>query len=256
MNVHDQFTDDLSLYALGALDGEERLALEKHLEECPDCRREVEQLRGDLALLAFSVSGPQPPPRSRERLMEAISREPRRAAVLPGRRKIRLHIFEWAAAAAAVLIIVLLLHENSHLRHRLDSLAADLTGQQQQLHQARALIASISSDEAAHFTLVEGKTMSQPEAKAIYSRRSGTLLFMASDMPQLPAQKTYELWLIPTTGAAIPAGLFTADQHGSATVINPPLPPGVVAKTFAITIEPKSGSPAPTSTPIMVGTPG
>ena len=28
MNVHEQFADDLSLYALGALDGAERLAVE------------------------------------------------------------------------------------------------------------------------------------------------------------------------------------------------------------------------------------
>jgi hypothetical protein len=43
------------------------------------------------------------------------------------------------------------------------------------------------------------------------------------------------------------------DAHGSATVLNPPLPPGVEAKAFAITVEPEAGSAAPTSTPIMLG---
>ncbi len=79
MNVHEQFADDLSLYALGALDGAERLAVEKHLQECSACRRELEQLRGDLALMALSASGPKPPSRSRDRLMAAIAKEPRRA---------------------------------------------------------------------------------------------------------------------------------------------------------------------------------
>jgi hypothetical protein len=35
MNVHEQFADDLSLYALGGLLGEDRVALEKHLEGVP-----------------------------------------------------------------------------------------------------------------------------------------------------------------------------------------------------------------------------
>jgi len=81
-------------------------------------------------------------------------------------------------------------------------------------------------------------------------------VFLASNLPELPPQKTYELWLIPTNGAPIPAGLFRPDAHGSAAVVKPPLPSGVEAKTFAITVEPGSGSAAPTSTPVMVGITG
>ena len=61
MSSHEQFADDLALHALGTLQGEERLALEKHLESCADCRRELDLLRGDMSLLALSVSGPKPP---------------------------------------------------------------------------------------------------------------------------------------------------------------------------------------------------
>ena len=52
MSVHEQYAEDLALYALGALD--EKAALEKHLAECASCRRELEQLRGDAALLALT----------------------------------------------------------------------------------------------------------------------------------------------------------------------------------------------------------
>ena len=79
MSVHEQIVENLPLYALGELEGEERLSLEQHLQGCADCRKELEQLRGDLALLAFSVNGPEPPLRSRARLMNAIAKEPRRA---------------------------------------------------------------------------------------------------------------------------------------------------------------------------------
>jgi len=102
-------------------------------------------------------------------------------------------------------------------------------------------------------TLVAAKTPPQPQGKAIYVRDRASLIFLASNLQALPAQKAYELWLIPTSGAPIPAGVFKPDAHGSATVINPPLPPGVQAKGFAITVEPESGSAAPTLPIVMIG---
>ena len=63
MSVHEQFADDLGLYALGVLGDQERAALENHLKQCADCQRELEQLQGDMALLALSASGPKPPRR-------------------------------------------------------------------------------------------------------------------------------------------------------------------------------------------------
>jgi anti-sigma-K factor RskA len=253
MSVHEQFADDLSQYALGALQGEELLAVENHLKDCPDCRRELAQLQGDMALLALSASGPKPPLRSRERLMVAIAKEPRRIPVRLVRRRPWWIALEWAAAAGAVAMILLLLRQNTDLRQRVAALDANSAGQQRQLLQAKELIATLTSADAAHFTLVASKTPPQPQGKAIYLRSTSTLVFLASNMPELPPQKTYELWLIPTSGAPIPAGLFRPDTHGSAALIKPPLPSGVEAKTFAITVEPGAGSPAPTSTPIMVG---
>ena len=50
------------------------------------------------------------------------------------------------------------------------------------------------------------------------------------------------MWLIPASGAPIPAGLFKPDAKGGATVVNPPLPEGVEAKNFAVTLEDESGS--------------
>jgi len=150
-------------------------------------------------------------------------------------------------------VILLLLRQNTDLRQRVAALEANSAGQHERLLQAKELIATLTSVDAVHFTLVAGKTPPQPQGKAIYVRSTSTLVFLASNMPELPPQKTYELWLIPTSGAPIPAGLFRPDTHGSAALIKPPLPAGIEAKTFAITVEPGPGSAAPTSTPIMVG---
>jgi len=256
MNVHEQFAEDLALYALGALAGEERVALEKHLEECSACRTELEQLRGDTALLAFSASGPRPPSRSRERLMTAIAKEPRRIPVRPVKWRTWWRAFEWAAAVAAVVVVLLLVRQNNDLQRRLAGLQSNSAGQQQQLSQAKQIIATLTSADAERYVLVAGKTPPQPQGRAIYVASSGTLVFLASNMPELPPQKVYELWLIPANGAPIPAGLFHPNAQGSAAVVKPPLPAGIEAKTFAITVEPEAGSPAPTTQPVMVGTRG
>jgi anti-sigma-K factor RskA len=252
MSAHEQFADDLSLYAIGALEGDERRTLEEHLQQCPACRQELEKLRGDVALLALSVSGPKPPSRSRERLMTAIKKEPRRIPVT-ATRKSWWRPVEWALAAAVVIVIFLLARRNGDLRQTVSSLEATISGQQEKLMQAQQLVASLASPDSEHFTLVANNTPPQPQGKVIYSRKTGALVFLANNMPKLPPQKAYELWLIPQRGAPIPAGVFKPDARGSATVIEPPLPSGVEAKTFAITLEPEEGSSAPTSQALMVG---
>jgi anti-sigma-K factor RskA len=254
MSVHEQFADDLALYALGALEGDERTILQKHLEDCADCRRDLEQLRGDAALLALSVSGPMPPQRSRQRLMTAISREAKVSSPVLGKRPFAWWgVFGWAAAAAMLVLAVLLLKSNDTLSQQVASLKNQATEQQASLQQAKEIVETFTAADAAHVTLVAANTPPQPQGKAIYLRRRASLVFLANNMPALPPQKAYELWLIPKTGAPIPAGVFKPDARGSASVVNPPLPAGVEAKAFAITVEPEAGSPAPTSTPIMLG---
>ncbi|HZC23877.1 MAG TPA: anti-sigma factor [Candidatus Binatia bacterium] len=256
MSAHEQFADDLALYALGTLSGNECAALERHLQSCAECRGELERLRGDAALLAFSAGGPRPPARSRQRLMAAIAKEPRTIPVRRAPKRPWWSALEFAAAAALVVMVFMLLQQNRELQGRLATMLAQSSSQEQRLQQAKQLIETLSSPEADHYVLVASKAPPQPQGRAIYVASQGTVVFLANNMPQLPPEKIYELWLIPTSGAPIPAGVFRPNAQGSAAVVKPPLPAGVEAKTFAITVEPKEGSAAPTSQPIMVGTRG
>ena len=252
MSGHEQFAEDLALQALGSLEGDERQALERHLQECASCRRELQALRGDLALLSLSTAGPKPPARSRERLMAAIAGEPRGAA--PSARRLW---WMWAPSVlAAVLLLVLVLvgRQNSALRQQIVGMQTDAASRQVELRQAQEIVATLTASDAMRVTLVAAKTPPQPQGKAIYVRDRSSLIFIASNMPAVPPQRAYELWLIPGSGAPIPAGVFKPDARGSATVVNPPLPAGVEAKAFAITVEPEGGSMAPTTAIVMLGT--
>ena len=269
MAEHEQFAEDLALYALGALAGDERAVLEKHLATCSSCRLELEQLRGDGALLALSTVGPKPPARARQRLLDAVAKEslptlseahPSKTAkggapaVSIGSRGSWWGWLGWAATAAVIVFAASLWKENEALRAGLASATSQAAENARQLEEIRRVAAPIIEPEAQRVTLVAVKTPPQPQGKAFYLRNRGTLVFVASNMRPLPPQKAYELWLIPAQGAPIPAGVFKPDAHGSATVVNPPLPAGTEAKAFAITVENEAGATTPTMPIVMMGT--
>lgn len=255
MSVHEQFAEDLALHALGCLEGDEKMALEKHLEECAFCRRELEALRGDAALLALTTSGPRPPARAKVRLMDAIAKEP---GTQPVRQRSQWWgAFGWAAAAAMLVVVAIVWNQNAQLKKTLEQ-GETLNAQQRlELEEARRVVDTLTANDAKQVSVLPVKYKNPPpEGKAIYSRERNGLIFIASNLLPLRPQKTYELWLIPTQGAPIPAGLFKPDARGGAIVVNPPLPAGVEAKAFAITVEPEQGSTTPTMPIIMMGAGG
>jgi anti-sigma-K factor RskA len=159
----------------------------------------------------------------------------------------------WAAAAAVVVFALSLWRENLVLRQSLESASSASARSAREMEELRRIAAPIVAPEAQRVTLVSAKGPPQPQGKAFYLRNRSSLVFLASNMPALPPDKAYELWLIPVSGAPIPAGVFKPDAHGSASVVNPPLPAGAEAKAFAITVENESGAATPTMPIVMMG---
>jgi anti-sigma-K factor RskA len=264
MSEHEQFAEDLALLALNVLAGDERANLERHLATCASCRLELEQLRGDGALLALSTMGPKPPMRARQRLVDAVALEKiptsgAKNAPEMGHPSLALHRswwgwLGWAATAAVIVLAASLWKENAQLHLSLTLAKERVIEDTRQLDELQRVAAPILEPEAQRVTLVSVKTPAQPQGKAFYLRNRGNLVFVASNLLPLPPQKAYELWLIPVQGTPIPAGVFKPDAHGSATVVNPPLPAGAEAKAFAITVENEGGATSPTMPIVMMGT--
>src|SRR5258708_4667078 len=180
-----------------------------------------------------------------------------RAAVSPGRWFGRLG---WTVAAAVLIAGALLMNgakeKNAALQREIAGLQTKTAAQDAELDRVRSEFAAFSGPAAQPVTLVIANghpQPPQPQGKAVYIQSSGKLLFVASNLPALPQEKAYELWLLPSAGAPVPAGVFRPDTKGSSVVVNPPISPGVSAKGFAITVEPKEGSAAPTTKPMMLG---
>jgi anti-sigma-K factor RskA len=252
MTVHEQFAEDLALYALGTLEGDVCADLEAHLSECAECRRELQRLRGDVGLLGLSATGPAPPPHARARLMSAIAREPR--TITFTRRRLQWWALAPLAAAVALAIFsISLWRRNDALRRDLAQLFVQLRQERTEIERAKEVLAVLTAPDAVRVTLRTANANPRPQGNAIYVARTGSLVFLASDFAAAPPEKAYELWLLPASGAApIPAGIFKPDARGSASLLIPPLPKGVQAKAFAVTIEPEGGSTTPTMPIVLV----
>ncbi|HXV04817.1 MAG TPA: zf-HC2 domain-containing protein [Solirubrobacterales bacterium] len=107
-----EWRQSLGAYALGQLPEEERVALEAHLEGCPDCRTELASLSSVAELLPLADparfdTAPALPPALAGRVAAAIGAERRRSS---RRRRLRigLPLSGAVAAAAAMLAIVVL----------------------------------------------------------------------------------------------------------------------------------------------------
>lgn len=255
MKTHEQFADDLAVYALDELTGVERQELEDHLQTCAACRRELHALRGDLGLLGLTSSGPQPPARSKDRLMRAIAAEPRGVS-LPEAAPRKTAWWAWGPAlAAAVLVFVVagLWRNNGQMKDQLAELSNRNQDQSIQLEQMNHQLTLLTSPDAVHVALNPQKSPKQPSGTAIFSPSQKRMMFMAGNLGPVPEGKAYELWIIPMTGAPIAAGVFKPDDHGNAIMMDHKMPEGVEAKAFAITIENQEGSDKPTSPIVLMG---
>jgi anti-sigma-K factor RskA len=249
--------DDLALYALHELDGADRQELEQHLETCASCRRELQALRGDMGVLGLSSGGPQPPVRSKERLMRAIAAEPRGvSAPNPEPAPQRSLWWLWIPAAAALALLVFavsLWHSNGRLKDQVAELGGRNQDQTTQIDQMDRELSLLTSPDAVHVSLNPQKAPKQPSGTAIFSPSHKRMMFMASNLAPAPEGKAYELWIIPTRGAPIAAGVFKPDEHGNAMMMDHQMPEGVEAKAFAVTMEKEEGSDKPTSAILLMG---
>jgi anti-sigma-K factor RskA len=254
MTTHDQFGEDLALYAMGSLPADEAALMEEHLRTCRECQAELRALRADFAALAIAAPEVAPPASSRQRLLSSIAREPR-SAPEPKRPSWWTIFVPTFAALALAFFAINLWQENTSLKRDLATAEQRAVQQSATVEQAQRVLETFHARDAQRFTLVAANARPQPQAQTVYSREKGRLVLLASNLPQVPTGKAYELWLLPMSGAApMPAGMFRPDERGNASLMLPPLPAGMDAKGFAMTIEPESGSQTPTMPIVMVAT--
>lgn len=230
------------LYALGVLEPNESADIEQHLaDKCEVCQRSVKHaMLTNSVILSFA---PEAKPRKelKRKLMGGMGVAPR-----------QWNMLAWATVAACLLVTTLWLSVEE--RRRSTDLAAarkQLLDQQSQLSRVQGVVDFLNSPDTKQVNFGQGQT--QPPKGNVFVNPSNGVLLIASNLQQLPADKVYEMWIIPKGGAPRPAGLFRAERGTGVHILRGPVD---VAGTnaIAVTVEPASGSSTPTMPIIIMAT--
>lgn len=115
-------------------------------------------------------------------------------------------------------------------------------------------LASLVSDPSLKVVRLRGTEKSQSAEGHALIAGSSQMLFYASQLPALPVNRTYQLWLIRSNGQGIvSAGTFSPDALNKATVqLKDPVTLASVSG-MSVTDEPAGGSAQPTGHKWMIG---
>jgi anti-sigma-K factor RskA len=240
--------DLLELYALGVLDAEERTEVEEHLgRACPTCTANLRSAR-ELNIGILSPSGPleEPSPLLRSRIVNSI-RPAATAPAAPSKGKAPL---AWMAIAAGLAAATIWLgFENRNREADIAAARVETRTAQARSEELGRALNFLRDPETRPASARPGRNV--PRGTYFVNPRSGVML-IASNLPIPAAGRAYEMWVIPKGQAPRPAGVFRPDAGGSAVHLQSGPVDLETAAAFAITEEPESGSPAPTTTPFLV----
>lgn len=187
----------LPLYALDALEDDERLSVESHLSECEACRFELDRQEAAAAGLA-----PEDEPATGvwQRIVDEIQSDTAdRPLSLDDVRSRRTRGVTWLAAVAATIALVL---------------GAVAVAQRLALNELTGVEAVVAAaDEAA---TVEGAIVADLASEAgtvarVILTPGGEGFVLPTDLDPLGADRTYQLWVVTADELVISAGVLGPD---------------------------------------------
>ncbi len=275
---HRLVSELLGAFALDAVDGDEARMVEQHLEECPRCRSEVDQLREVAA--AIGNASERPPDSLWERIASQLgdvaAQRARPAPVIDGppsagigagasglqgptgfrpNRSVRRTNARraarrpWAvagigAAAACAALAAIFGVGWSHANERAGQLQATLA----ERGAAAAVQAALVSP--GHRVVVLQSSTGARLAELVV-QANGVGYVVSSHMGALPGDETYQLWA-EIANQPISLGLLgSRPGMGDAFSLGPSISD---ARALMVTVEPAGGVVTPDRTPVATGT--
>ncbi|MCC6740814.1 MAG: anti-sigma factor [Planctomycetia bacterium] len=268
--THEELRGLCGLHALGALDGEDRAALEAHLADCAECRREVAANAEAAAGVALALAPAAPSPEVRLRLQDAVAARTAVAPLVP-----RGSTPAWAvpaAAAAALLAGVWFgakLEDASTGRGPLSAEVEKVRGDNRKLREANVDLGLRLAEARAKLDAMEAEALA--EKKFMPGAAMGELAgvggaaalgrvfwqgeevhIMAANLPAPPEGRGYQVWALVEGMAPMPGAVFMPDREGllkgAQRIEGVPAGRGV---KFAVTLEPVAGVKAPTGPMVL-----
>jgi anti-sigma-K factor RskA len=217
--AEDRFEELLGSYLLGELTVEEERELERHLEGCSGCRRELDRARQTHNLLR-QLAATEPPPELKDQLLAQVREEiPARSAG---------GWWFWASAAAALLVVAVL---------------------------GLGLFRAITDDSSSGVPLTA--TALAPEAGGeVRVEEVGENFRVELEvwgMPELEKDEYYEMWYYAADGGRISCGTFRVGPEGRTTVNLTAPASASDYPEIEITREPDDGDPGSSGEDVLEG---
>src|SRR4029453_16341434 len=234
---HDDIDDLLAAYALDALEPEEIAHLHALLDERPELRAVLAELRSTANKLPYGLPEATPPPELRQRTLDYATGRAARAPARPPRRVRGWLLGLGSLAAAASIAAAIGWGQALSLRGEVARANAELAAAQNDLASAQAVIATLQGDGG------QG---------SMVRTNDGATVFVVK-LPALQPGRTYQLWRIQGDTAPASAGLFSVGPLGYGTFALAAGQQPQAGEIVAVTDEPAGGSPGPTTPPLIAG---
>jgi hypothetical protein len=253
----DEFLDLAAVVALDAGELEDVRRVEEHAAECLECRRWLDDFRTAAAALGTLMPQVEPSPELRERLFEAVRREPRPLALVRRMwpravRRPRVAL-PWLVAAASLIVAVAALAWVAVLQVQITDLRNTTLLASERAARFDRVASVLASDELAVRPLQPAQTAVPSSGYVFLDPVSGTGMLMCHDLPPVPQGHAYQVWFVRGNDR-VSAGMLWPDRRGDGyTIIQ--VPSDLQSfDSIGLTDEPGSGSAWPTS-PKVIGTP-
>lgn len=251
----------LELYALGALDLQDKQEIEALLASDADLKAEYDAIADALGVYGQSVSE-QPSMDILDRAKAQIEQEERDSTkVVSIGGNTSNQATKWWAVAATVMLLAsvgLNLKLNSDLTEVTEDYVA-LESQNQRMaantvkfsesnSQMNEMIAHLASGNMQRTYMGSTENYNGYESAVYWDKNSSEVIIATNNLPTLSDEEQYQLWAI-VDGKPVDAGLFDASTRIAKMK-------GISgeAVAFAVTIEPKGGSIDPTMEKmVMIG---
>jgi anti-sigma-K factor RskA len=272
-NLHtNRFEELCSGYVLNALSPLEREEFEALLREADAEQRELYvELQSAANQLAFSIEPGEPAESVKAALLDSIQTMPGAEAaesepadtLAPSEDADESTKYFGLAASFALLIISLSLlfytftlsSELGERQNLIENQQSRITALQNQLAQRNELLAILESRNIDMIVLAGMEANPNGYGKVIWDHQHDRALLQVSNLPPIPEDMQYQLWIIQGN-RPISAGLFAIhDPRKDAFFKIEQMGPAdeQAARAFAVTLEPKGGMPQPTGDMYLMG---
>ena len=238
--VHEDYKEMIPARALTALDAADERALNEHLENCDECRKELEEWQATAATLAVVADPVEPSPKVRERILSEVRKELATPEVIPFRstsRNIWRSFGSLGAMAAVVLFTALIVgliviwRENRAIN--------------EELARTREFV-QLATTPGARTNELKGVDLGAGATAKFAYDKTGHAMLMADNLPSVPRGKAYQLWFIVGKNPPMPGKTFSPDSAGNGVLIDQMPKEALESAIFAITLEPEGGVDKPT----------